>query len=156
MTKQIVKHLAYDASAEEVAAMLADPAFREEVLTRQRVLRHSVSIEGGHVLIEQVQTAEGLPSYARKLVGDEIRIVQEEHWTSPTTADVTVTIPGKPGDMTGSARLDEADGRTVQVIDLAVKVAIPLVGGKVEALVADMLGKAMDKEHQVGVEWLAR
>ena len=155
MTKQVVKHLAYAASVEEVATMLADPTFREEVLTRQKVLRHSVSIEGGHVLIEQVQTAHGLPSFARKLVGDEITIVQEEHWTSPTTADVTVTIPGKPGDMSGVARLDETDEGTVQVIDLTVRVGIPLVGGKIEGLVADMLSKAMDKEHQVGVEWLA-
>lgn len=156
MTKRIEKRLAYDAGVEEVAAMLADPAFREEVLTRQKVLRHSVSITGGQVHIEQVQGAQGLPSFARRLVGDEITIVQEETWTTPTTADVTVTIPGKPGDMTGTATLEGTGEGTVHRIELDVKVAIPLVGGKVEALVADMLTRAMDKEHAVGVEWLAR
>ena len=34
-------------------------------------------------------------------------------------------------------------------------VRLPLVGGKIEGLVADMLGKALDTEHRTGVEWLA-
>lgn len=156
MTKRIVKHLAYDAGVDEVAAMLADPAFREEVLARQKVLRGSVTVEEGRVRIEQVQSAHGIPSFAQKLVGDEITVVQEEVWTSPTAADVTVTIPGKPGDMSGTVTLATADGGTVETVDLAVKVSIPLVGGRIEGLVADMLSTALDKEHQVGTEWLAR
>ena len=32
---------------------------------------------------------------------------------------------------------------------------IPLVGGKIEGLIADLLSKALRAEHQVGVDWLA-
>jgi hypothetical protein len=36
-----------------------------------------------------------------------------------------------------------------------VKVSIPLVGGKVEDLIAGFIGKAFDAEGKVGVKWLA-
>lgn len=156
MATSLRKELPYDASPDAVAAMLTDVAFREEVLARQHVVRGSVTVEDRDVTIEQVWSATSLPSFARKVAGDEIVIVQEERWGAPTTADVRVTIPGKPGDMTGTTRLTPAGDGTVQVVEMTIKVGIPLVGGKIEKLIADMLGKALDREHQVGREWLAR
>ncbi|GAA5124236.1 DUF2505 domain-containing protein [Alloalcanivorax gelatiniphagus] len=155
MGKRVVKELTYDASLEEVAAMLTDPAFRERVLERMRVLRGHVTVEDRVVTIEQVQSAASLPSFATKLVGAEIRIVQVEAWRTPEHADVEVTIPGKPGEMSGTATLVESGGRTTERVDLEVTVRLPLVGGKLEGLVADMLGRALDTEHRTGVEWLA-
>ena len=58
--------------------------------------------------------------------------------------------------MTGTIRLTPAGAGTLEVVELSIKVGIPLVGGKIEKLVAEMLGKALDKEHEVGQEWLAR
>lgn len=155
MGKHVVKELTYEAPREEVLGMLTDAAFRERVLERMRVLRGDVTVEGDVVTIEQVQSAKGLPSFATKLVGDEIRIVQVEAWRAPDRADVDVSIPGKPGEMTGSATLTESGGRTTERVELEVTVRIPLVGGKIEGLIADMLGKALDTEHRTGVEWLA-
>ncbi|HEU4337862.1 MAG TPA: DUF2505 domain-containing protein [Nocardioides sp.] len=155
MGKRVVKDLTYDAPLEEVAAMLTDPAFRELVLERMHVVRGSVTVEDGVVTLEQVQSSSGLPSFATKLVGHEIRIVQVESWRTTEHADVEVTIPGKPGEMAGTATLVESDGRTTERVDLEVTVRLPLVGGKIEGLVADMLGKALDTEHRTGVEWLA-
>lgn len=155
MGKRMVKELPYDASLAEVAAMLTDPAFRERVLERMKVLRGHVTVVDGVVTIEQVQSASSLPSFATKLVGNEIRIVQVEAWRTPEHADVEVTIPGKPGEMAGTATLVEAGGRTTERVELDVTVRLPLVGGKLEGLVADMLGKALDVEHRTGVEWLA-
>ena len=82
--------------------------------------------------------------------------MQTEAWGSAERADITVTIPGKPGDMTGSAVLAESGGRTTETVDLTVKVGIPLVGGKIEGLIADLLLKALRTEEKVGHEWLAR
>lgn len=159
MGKRVVKELTYDAPLEDVAAMLTDAAFREQVLERMKVVRGTASVEQGPdatvVTLDQVQSASGLPSFATKLVGDEIRIHQVEAWRTTDRADVDVTIPGKPGEMRGTATLTESGGRTTERIDLEVTVRLPLVGGKIEGLVADMLGKALDKEHETGVEWLA-
>ena len=156
MATRLTKTLTYDASAEAVAAMLDDPGFREEVLERQRVVRGSVSIEGDHVTIEQVRSADDIPSFARSFVGDEILIVQTESWTSPTSADVRLAIPGKPGEAVGTLELVESGGTTTESIDLDLTVKIPLVGGKIEKLIAGIFSSALDVEQRVGREWLAR
>ena len=70
------------------------------------------------VTIDQVQAATGIPSFAKKFVGDEINIVQQESWTSATEGDIRVTIPGKPGEMKGTARLTESGGVTTETVDL--------------------------------------
>ena len=156
MSTKLQKKLAYDAPAEAVAAMLDDVAFREEVLARQKVLRGSASIDGDLVTLEQVRSGDDLPSFARRFVGDEITIVQKETWTSPTTCDVELSIPGKPGEAVGTMRLVESDGTTTEVVDLDLSVRIPLVGGKIESLIAGLFGDALAIEHRVGMEWLSR
>jgi hypothetical protein len=159
MTRRITHDLTYDAPLADVAAMLADPAFREEVCAFQRVLRSSVDIEpdgdGFRARIEQVQAAKGIPSFASKFVGDEIQIVQTERWASADRGDITVEIPGKPGDMRGTAQLRESGGTTTETVDLTVKVGIPLVGGKLEGLIGDLLLKALKAENVAGRQWLA-
>lgn len=159
--KSINYDLRYDgARAEQVYAMLQDPAFREQVCDFQGVLSKTVSItaagDGMSVKIDQVQAAQGIPSFAKKFVGEEINIVQEEQWSSPTAATVTVTIPGKPGDMSGDVLVAEDDAGTTETVRMDVKVGIPLIGGKIEGLIADLLTKALRAENKVGREWLSR
>ena len=160
MSKRVRHDLVYEASAKEVLAMLHDASFREEVCDATGVLRHDVSVtenaDGTLVTIEQVQTAQGLPSFATKFVGNEIEIVQKENWTDGTHADIEVTIPGKPGHMRGSANLVESGGTTTEQVDLEIKVNIPLVGGKIEGLIADMLLKALKTENTTGRAYLSR
>lgn len=159
MSRRVTHELTYDAPLTEVAAMLADPAFRQAVCDYQGVIRSSVEIEpegaGFRARLKQVQTAQGIPSFARKFVGDEITIVQTEQWASAEHGDITVEIPGKPGDMVGTAQLRESGGTTTETVDLTVKVGIPLVGGKLEGLIGDLLLKALKAENAVGRKWLA-
>lgn len=155
MATRVWREMRYDAPVEDVRAMLVDPEFREAVLASQRVVRGSVSVDGDVLRLEQVQSAMHVPSFAKKLVGEEITIVQEEHWHSPTQSRIVVTIPGKPGEITGSGLLREGGGGTTHAVDLDVRVAVPLVGGRIESLVAGLLEKAFDKEHQTGLTWLA-
>jgi hypothetical protein len=160
MSRRVRHELTYDAPLADVAAMLADPAFRKEVCDYQRVLRSEVSVEdttgGTRVRIDQVQAADGIPSFAAKFVGDEIHIVQTETWHSPDRGDIEVTIPGKPGEMTGTATLAESGGTTTETVELTVKVGIPLVGGKIEGLIGNLLVKALKAENVVGRKWLAQ
>jgi hypothetical protein len=160
MATRLRHDLTYDAPMAEVAAMLADASFREEVCEYQGVLRCLVSVDaddsGMEVTIDQVQAAHGIPSFAKKFVGDEINIVQQESWSTPDEGLITVTIPGKPGEISGTARLSEADGVTTETVDLTIKVHIPLVGGKIEGLVSDLLLKALRAENHVGRDYLSR
>lgn len=159
MATRVHHELTYDAPLAAVAAMLADPEFREQVCRDTGVIRHDVTVqsdgEATEVRIEQVQPAQGIPSFARKFVGDEITIVQQETWRTPDEAAVHVTIPGRPGSMDGTARLRESGGVTTETVDLEVKVGIPLVAGKIEKLIADMLRKALETENATGRRYLA-
>ena len=158
--KKVSEELRYDgASLEQVHEMLATPAFREQVCDRQGVLRHTVQIKrdekGMTVEIDQIQAAQGIPGFAKKFVGDEINIVQSEDWTSPEKGNIHVAIPGKPGEMSGTALLTEDPDGTTETVNLTVKVNIPLVGSKIEGLIADLLSKALRAEHKTGKKWLA-
>lgn len=159
MTKHLSYQMTYDAPLDRVAAMLADKAFREQVCDAQRVLSKSVSIDTAdgvtEVRIDQVQPATGIPSFATKFVGDSIEVVQEERWESPERAEVKVTIPGKPGQAAGTATLVASGGVTTETVVLDIKVGIPLVGGKLEGLIHDLMLKALKAEERVGKAYLA-
>lgn len=160
MTAQIDHVLRYDgATIREVHDMLADPAFREKVCVLQGDLRHVVRIERDQdqmvVEVDRVQPATGVPSVAKSYVGDEIQIVQRESWSSPAKADVTITIPGKPAQITGTMLLSEVRGGVEQHVRLAVKVGIPLLGRKLEGMISQLLTYAMKAENHAGKEWLA-
>jgi hypothetical protein len=143
----------------DVAAMLADPEFRRAVAAYQHALHSNVTVtpqdDGKKVVFEYAHGTDRVPSFAKRLVGNEIPIVQEETWSAAGDAKILVTIPGKPGDMKGTANITQRGDDVVEFVDLTVKVNIPLVGGKIEDLIAGLLLKAFTAENKVGVKWLA-
>ena len=159
MSTSFSHDLTYDAPMADVDAMLVDTAFRERVCDEQGAIRKTVSLtedDGGvTVVVDQVQPAEGIPGFARKFVGDEINLVQTESWFDAENARVEVVIPGKPGEMTGTINLSESGGVTTERLEMTIKVSIPLVGGKIESLIADLLRKALKAENRVGRDYLS-
>jgi hypothetical protein len=160
MTAMRFSHaLSYDAAHDAVAGMLADPAFREKVCVAMHATRWDVTVDGSGpgmtVVIDQTQPARSIPSFARKVVGDEIRIVQTETWTGPSTASLELAIPGKPGGFEGQVVLEQVGAGTRETVTGEVRVRIPLVGGKLESLVEELLRVALRTEERVGREWLA-
>jgi hypothetical protein len=150
----------YAAGADAVLAMLTTPAFRDRVCTSQRALDHDVDIKGAGpgavVLIARTQSLAGAPSLAIKVVGDTVRIVQREEWRTPTEADFAMEIPGKPGRLDGGIVLrDNGNDTTDELFTGDVKVNVPLVGKKLEQMIASILERALVKEGQVGASWLA-
>ena len=161
VSTRIVEKLTYDAPLADVAAMLADKAFREEVCVAMQATRHSVSIDDlqgypKEVVLEYAQPTDRVPGFAKKFVGSEVDIRQAETWTSPDHGDIHVTIPGKPGEMVGTAVLTEQDGVTTETVTLDITVRIPLVSGKIEGLIGKLLGSALRAENRTGVAWLSR
>jgi Protein of unknown function (DUF2505) len=149
----------YAAGPDAVLAMLTTPAFRDQVCVRQGALDHDVDVKGegagAAVLIARTQSLQGAPGIATKFVGDTVRIVQREEWRTATEAGFAMEIPGKPGRLDGGIVLrDNGDGTTDQLFSGEVKVTVPLVGGKLEQMVASILEKALVKEGQVGASWL--
>lgn len=144
------------ASVEQVTDMLMTAAFREAVCDSQsHVVARTVTVDGSSVTVDQRQSATEIPGFAKKFVGDELQIVQAEQWTSPTHGDVHVTIPGKPGKVTGVVDVRAVDDGVVETVVLDVEVNIPLVGGKIAKLIAEKLERTLQAENRVGRTWLA-
>lgn len=152
--------ISYDATPAEVAEMLADRRFREQVCDAMRCVRQDISVDGSgegmKVVVDQTQEAASLPGFAKKAVGDSIQIVQRETWNDDTSAVLVLEIPGKPGRLDGTLALaDDGQGGTVETIAGDLRVKLPIIGGKLESLVAGILVRALRTEEKVGRAWLA-
>ena len=151
--------LSYDASPDQVFAMLADPAFRERVCAAQDVISADVQLTPGgggfSLVIDQQQRTDDLPGFARTFAGESTRAIQREEWADTTGGTLKIEAPGKPSEISGTITLRPEGSHTVEIVELEVKVKVPLIGGKLEKLLAEKIRTGMDIEHTVGVAWLA-
>ena len=120
--------------------MLADPAFREQVCAAMRVdparrhrRRRTAPACGSSSTRPSRPT--GIPSFAKKFVGDEIQIVQREEWRSATSAVAARGDPRQARHLNGTITLAADGDRTVETVAGDIKVKVPLIGGKLEGLV---------------------
>jgi hypothetical protein len=148
----------YAAPVDEVFAMFTDQAWRKRVGEAQGVVSSDVTITpqgaGARVVIDQVQNTAGLPAIAKKIAGDTTRAVVTEVWTSPSQGTIEILAPGKPTQAKGTVSLVADGAGTRHVTDLEVTVKVPLLGGRLENLMADNIGRGLEVEQAVGVAWL--
>ena len=150
--------LAYDAPPAEVLAMLTDQLFWDKVGDATGALSSTATIgtegETTRVVIDQEQEVVGVPSFAKKFVGDSTRAITTQVWRG-TEASFEVETPGKPTSISGTATLAENGSGSTVTYDLEVKASVPLVGGKLEKLVVELTTEGFEKEQAVGAAWLA-
>ena len=159
MSAMRLRHeLAYDAPPADVLAMVTDPLFWDEVGKATGALssQATVGTEGAttRVVIDQEQRVAGVPSFAKKFVGDSTRAITTQTWQG-NTATYVVETPGKPTSISGTATIAENGAGSTLTYDLDVKASVPLVGGKLEKLVVELTTEGFDKEQGVGAAWLA-
>jgi hypothetical protein len=157
--------LRYVADPAAVFAMIIDEEFLAKKLVATGALSHEVSVKanpdgGASVRTEQVLPAD-VPDFARRFVGETIRVRQTDVW-GPPSADgsrdgtFTVEIAGMPATMAGTLRLEPVGGGgSVERFAGMIKVSIPLVGGRLEGLAADAVRAAVETEGRVGRAWLS-
>jgi hypothetical protein len=155
----------YDATPEEVFAIVTDTAFREQACEKTKALSYDVTVSASGtdtvVRVSRKMEATDIPDMARKFVGDTLTVVQTETWHAAAadgsrTADVSGEIANTPVTLKGTARIAQDGGQTVQAIDLDVKVAVPLVGKKMEPFVVDAIRSGLQKEHDLGHDWAGK
>ena len=150
--------LTYDASPADVFEMLADPKFREAACAAQDVIAAEVRVErrgdGFALTIDQEQRTDDLPAFARTFAGSSTRAILTEEWTDPTGGTMRIDAPGKPSQVSGTVSLSPDGARTRQLIELDLRIKVPLVGGKLEKLLAEKITAGLDAEHAVGRAYL--
>ena len=150
--------LTFDASVEDVRAMLLTPAYWDSVAQATGALSSQTTVtESGsavELVTDEEQKVVGVPGFAKKFVGESTRSIKTMRWMGDS-AILAIETPGKPTSLSGSASLSSSGSRTTLRYDLDVKASVPLIGGKLEKLVADLTIEGFDKEQAAGAAWLA-
>jgi hypothetical protein len=151
----------YDATPEEVFAIITDATFREQACQKTKALSYDVQVSesGGDTIVRvsREMPSDDVPDFARKFVGQTLTVVQTETWHAAAAdgsrkADVAGEISNTPVILKGTASIS-GGAHAVQAIDLDVKVAVPLIGKKMEPFVVDAIRSGLQKEHDLARDW---
>jgi len=145
----------YDAPLAEVYAMLTDPAFRAHAMSAQQARSCEVTVDGDTIAIDAVTPNTDIPGFARAFAGETTRSITTEAWRDGNVADFTVETPGKPSSISGVRRLVPDGDGTLDTFEAEAKAKLPLIGGKIENLIAGQFKSGTAKEQAVGATWLA-
>ncbi len=155
---RLTRSLSYDAPTADVVAMMQDPAFWDRVAQATGALSSSTAVatkgDRVEVVTDQQQAVVGVPAFAKKFVGESTRAIVTTSWHAER-GSYRVETPGKPTSIAGSVAVTSTGNGASVTYDLEVKASVPLIGGKLEKLVCDLTGDGFEKEHAVGVAWLA-
>lgn len=150
--------LAYDAPPDVVRAMLTDPLFWDRVADATGALSSTATVDveatTTRVVVDQEQRVVGVPSFAKKFVGDSTRAITTQVWQGDA-ASYVVETPGKPTSLSGTATIAENGTGSTLTYDIEVRASVPLIGGKLERLVVGLTTEGFEKEQTVGAAWLA-
>lgn len=109
--------------------------------------------------IRQGVDANRLPGAVRSILGGDLTVEREERWRPDGDGYISaskVTISGVPAEIKARSRLA---GRSEQdcelVVDAEVRVNIPLLGAKLEKVVAEQVIKLLAAEAEFAEKWLA-
>ncbi|MEP6852441.1 MAG: DUF2505 domain-containing protein [bacterium] len=145
-----------------VNAMMADPAFQDRKCRDTGALSHSVDVDerDGHLVItcERKMPTDQFPDFVKSFVGGSLTLLQVDDW-APPAADgsrsglTSLTVPGTPLSMTGTARLASADGGAVTTLDADIKAAVPFVGGRIEKAAGPAILAGVRQEQKTAQAW---
>lgn len=163
MPRRFEHRAGFSAPAKTVYAALVDSGFLTERLERlggkgATLVEHTTSADTVSFRLRQGLDAEHLPGAARAIFKGDLVVEREERWHPDGTGYVCTgraTISGVPGEITSRARLDDrADGSEL-VTTAEARVGIPLVGGKLEGVIAEQVGRLLTGEAEFAAKWLA-
>lgn len=161
---KITKTFEYAATPRDVFAMMADPQFQARKCEATHAVKHTESVtpkgDQTEIVTRRVVPTDDFPDFAKRMVGSRIAVTETIMWSRASvdgsrTGTIQLAIGDAPVSMSGTVRLAPCSGGTRIDVEGDLKAKIPLVGGAIEKAAAPSILEAIDKEHEVGQEWLA-
>lgn len=88
----------------------------------------------------QVAVEAPVPAFASKLVPSHITVIQTDSWDlAAKTGTLDIEFKGVPVNIHCDMKLTDQGSQCIQDLDFTLKVSVPLIGGKLEQLLADDL-----------------
>ncbi len=118
------------------------------------VVRREPTPGGGMVLVVSRELPEGAPGFLTRLLPKDGRVVQTDEWAPDDGSGVRsgtwrVELAGVPARLGGTLRLEPDSTGSAYVVAGETKVSVPLVGGRAESFVADMVSRLGAAEGQL-------
>jgi len=119
-----------------------------------QVVRREQAPDGGVVLVVSRELPAGTPAFLERFLPRDGRVLQTDSWGPPGPAGVRpgswrADLAGAPAGLGGTMRLEpDGDGCTY-VIDGTATVRVPVIGGRAERFLVEMVGRLTAKEADV-------
>jgi len=139
---------------EEVFAILTSPAWPARKAADfgdgSAVVERAVHPDGGVRLVVSRELPSGVPGFLERFLPADRRVVQTDEWGPAAGGERqgrwSVSLPGAPASMGGTMRLEPIAAGCRYAIEGEVTVRVPLIGGKAERFIGEMVVKLADKE----------
>lgn len=163
MSKKFTNVDSYDASVDQVWAMLSDRAYTEgkyAALAAENFEWITFNASEDALTLSSVRSVEAnVPAAVKKVIGEKAVVTQTEKWTRSGDAlsgTVEVLTKGAPGGITGTMSVKPQGAGVVWDLDFEIKVPIPLLGGKFEQTALDETTANTAAEKVYNAEYLAK
>jgi Protein of unknown function (DUF2505) len=118
--------------------------------------------DGARITLRQGVSRDVIPGPIKRVLRGDLVIERTETWrrVDPGHYDgsVSARVKDAPGSIGGALSLVDTDGGSSSEyrLDGSAKVDVPLLGGRIEALVANQVVTLIEREAQFTADWLAR
>lgn len=163
MARRILHSCSYPQSVDQVhRALTSEQYWRDrlvEVGGDGATFGHLTAGDGAvDVEVAQAIPAEHLPSIITKVRPGDLVITRTETWGpldgGRATGTFTARVEGVPAALSGALTLSaDGDGSTVG-LDGQVEVKLPLIGGKIESVIAEQVTELLENEDVFTATWL--
>lgn len=149
----------YDATPEQVVAMLKNPDFIAELARQAGAQQHDLEVSGDTFTVTLSVAA---PPAARGFIGDTFTVKQLFRFSRPKpdgTIDGTLDleIAGAPVDARADITVSpEGAAKSSASFDGDLDVRIPLLGGQIEQQAEPLIGKGIARIEETAKKWLAK
>ncbi len=162
MTRSVLAAYDSPAGVEAVFAALSGvdwaPRKAEALHDGSATVRREVAADGSVQLVVSRRLPDGVPGFLQAFLPRDGRVVQTDTWGAEQVGTRRGTwqadLPGAPARIGGTMRLEPTAAGTRYTIEGEVTVKVPLIGGKAEAFVADMIVQLTARENDVLQEML--
>lgn len=166
MARSLAYRITSPHPADEVYTVMVDPAFLTARLEQMggpgaRLMEHTADADSARYRLRHGLAASDLPPFVASFLPGEVVIDRTEtlrrEEAGRYSGDVSVLIRGTPATASGRMRLADlsTDGSEFHV-HADVTVQVPLIGGKIEAIVAEHVQRLLEAETAFTLDWLAR
>ncbi len=163
MAKRYHGSMHFDVAPDVVFAAQSDPQYvvwKHENMAAFDVTADVREDGSGVTITSSRKLPAEIPSAARKFVGEHIAVEETHSWSHAEVdgrrhGTVRASFGGAPMSVDGTLELrPEGEGSVIEVV-IHSKASVPLVGGKLEAVVGDQFMRALRKEQQIAPRWFA-